>query len=412
MKEDSPDQPFVKKRKPKTRISFTRVLLGVFSIIGIAFFAFWWTCIRMPGESYQASAATAPSSQEANQESQKPAEQLAKTQSDQESESTNSKETDAPKLSVEEEVKSYVVHLANTIGERNLQHYKALCESADYIEEKFKEFGYQPKRQTYKCRGLDCFNIDAEIKGTRNPKEIVIIGGHYDSAFGTPGANDNGSGTAAMLVLANHFKNSKPERTLRFVAWTNEEPPYFQDSERRGEMGSWVYARKCRKEDQNIVAVMSLETMGYYTNEKNSQKYPPPLSLLFPSTGNFVGFVSNVKSSRFQRQVIKTFREHAKVPSEGASLPEVVQGVGWSDHWSFWQEDYVGIMVTDTAPFRYPHYHKKTDTPDKINFLEFAKVIDGLKFVVDDLTKSKADFDDAAKSESASQPQSGANASK
>jgi len=360
-----PVKPFTKKPiRSKREISFTRVLATVLLIIAVGFFAFWFYCLRMPGESYQASAAD--------------------LQQDKPTQTAPS--TTAAKQTVEQELKSYVTHLAETIGERNLHQYKKLCEAADFIEAKFNKFGYEPTRQKYLVNGLDCFNIEVEIKGTTTPKEIVIIGGHYDSVVGTPGANDNGSGTAAMLVLANHFRKSKPERTLRFVAWTNEEPPCFQ---RRDLMGSWVYAEKCRKDDLDIKAVLSLETMGYFTEEKNSQKYPAPLNLMYPSTGNFIGFVSDVNSGGLQRQVIKKFREHAKVPSEGASLPDVLPGVGWSDHWSFWQEGYVGLMVTDTALFRYPHYHKKTDTPDKINFPEFAKVVDGLVFVVEDLVKAQ-----------------------
>ena len=332
-----------------------RILFGVIGLLAIACFAFWLVCIRMPGQSYS----------QVNHQDQ-----------------DVDQEEEAAQDSAEEELRTYVAHLSETIGERNLGHYEELCEAADYVEAQLTEYGYTTARQTFEVRNLDCFNIEAEIEGTARPEEIVIIGGHYDSFIGTPGANDNGTGTAAMLVLANHFREFKPERTLRFVAWTNEEPPYFQN---QGQMGSWVYAEKCRKEEQNIVAVLSLETMGYFTNDKDSQKYPPPLNLLYPSTGNFIGFVSDINSRQLQRRVIKKFREHAKIPSEGASLPQSTPGVGWSDHWSFWQEGYVGLMVTDTAPFRYEHYHKATDTTDKINFPEMAKVVDGLVFVIKDL---------------------------
>jgi hypothetical protein len=387
---------------PKRRIRFWRIVLAVFSVSAIVVALIWFYCFRMPGESFvKASNLGVRSAQSAgNSESSSSTDanqQFSKSESDSDAtlpnESVENVNLSQPKeptqvLSVADELKKYVTHLAVTIGERNLRHHDELCEAADYIEKQFTDWGYQPKRQTYQLRGLDCYNIDVEIKGTKSPEEIVIIGGHYDSVEGTPGANDNGSGTAAMLVLANHFKKSKPDRTLRFVAWTNEEPPYFQH---RGAMGSWVYAEKCRKEDQNIVAVLSLETMGYFTDNADSQKYPAPLNLLYPSTGNFIGFVSNLNSGQLQRRVIKTFRENAKIPSEGASLPNAMPGVGWSDHWSFWQEGYVGLMVTDTAPFRYPHYHEASDTPDKINFPEMAKVVDGLVFVVEDLVKSESE---------------------
>ena len=374
----------------KKHVRFSRVLLAVAGILCMASVVFWWMCIRMPGKSFQANAASAV--QEPKQEKPQTTKPNQTQQSAETQQGTEQPKDDKKKLTTEEELKSYVVHLAETIGERNLGHHKELCEAADYIEAKFKEFGYEPQRQQYKVNGLDCYNIDAEIKGSSKPEEIVIIGGHYDSVRGTPGANDNGSGTAAMLALAKLFKDSKPALTLRFVGFTNEEPPYFQN---RGEMGSWVYAEACRKKNEDIVGVLSLETMGYFTDEPDSQHYPAPLDKFYPSTGNFIGFVSNLQSRPLQQRVIKTFREHAKIPSEGASLPDVLPGVGWSDHWSFWQEGYQGIMVTDTAPFRYPHYHEPTDTPDKIDYERFAKVVEGLVFVIEELAEIETSVADS-----------------
>lgn len=370
------------------RITFARVLVIFMALFCCAMFVFWLTCIRQPGVSFAKSPAEefSPRSSTDGQVPEAP-----------QSIFENQQETVPPKpvevrfTKIEKQLKKYIRYLSDTIGERNLRNIKKLNAAAGYIEAEFKAAGYRPNRQTYKARGFDCHNIDAEIKGSKRPKEIIIIGAHYDSVVGTPGANDNGSGTAAMLVLASHFAKSKPERTLRFVAWTNEEPPYFQN---RGLMGSWVYAEACRQRNEDIKAVLSLETMGYFTDAKDSQKYPAPLNLLYPSTGNFIGFVANMNSRGLQRRVIKMFRKHAKIPSEGAALPDALPGVGWSDHWSFWQEGYAGIMVTDTAPFRYPHYHKKTDTADKINYSELAKVVEGLKFVVQDLTTSKTESGD------------------
>ncbi len=222
------------------------------------------------------------------------------------------------KPSLEEELRSTVEHLAETIGERNLGQYRSLTATADYIEEHFQGSGLKTSRQEFVVRGLDCFNVIGEIKGASCPDEIVIVGAHYDSVPGCPGANDNGSGTAAMLSLVNRLNDSTPDRTVRFVGFVNEEPPYFQQ---RDTMGSWVYARECRRNDDEIVAVLSLETMGYFTDEPDSQKYPAPLAALYPSTGNFVGFVSNLGSRPLLQRALRTFREHARVPSEGASLP-------------------------------------------------------------------------------------------
>ncbi len=369
MKKEMPQKEKSPGRKRRFRLLQAFALL-LFMVSGVTFL-FWFYCIRMPGQSYQAQ--SLPEKSLVNQDRETSTEQEL---------SEEEKRTQQCK----DELRVHVTHLGETIGERNLAKYKKLCEAADYIEAQLIEYGYTVGRQTYPCRELDCFNLDAEIKGTKKPEEIVIIGGHYDSVVGTPGANDNGSGTAAMLVLAKHFREYEPERTLRFVAWTNEEPPYFQHE---GEMGSWVYAARCRKQDENIVAVLSLETMGYFSEEENSQHYPAPLNLAYPSTGNFLGFVSNLDSRPLLNRAIKTFREHAKVPSEGASLPAATTGVGWSDHWSFWQEGYPGIMITDTAPFRYPDYHKATDTPDKLNYDVFAKAVDGLTFVIEDLVNAE-----------------------
>jgi Zn-dependent M28 family amino/carboxypeptidase len=156
-------------------------------------------------------------------------------------------------------------------------------------------------------------------------------------------------------------------------------------------MGSFVYARRCRERKENVVAMLSLETIGYYTDEKGSQNYPLGLmELLFSTTGNFVSFVGNSKSRKLLKDVVGFFRKYAKFPSEAACLPEQIGGVAWSDQWSFWRNGYPGIMVTDTAPFRYPYYHTQDDTPEKINYDSFSYLVDMLEKVVERLTESKS----------------------
>lgn len=279
-------------------------------------------------------------------------------------------------------LKETIAHLSQTIGERNLHQYAKLTEAASYVTERFEKSGYRVERQTFQVHELDCHNLIVELTGKRTPKEIVLVGAHYDSARGTPGANDNGSGTAALLELAHRLHGKSFAKTIRFVAFTNEEPPYFQQAE---SMGSWIYAKSCRARSDELVCVMSLETMGYFSDEANSQKYPPLLASLYPSTGNFIGFVSNLESRKLLTDVVSIFRKHCAVDAQLGALPGSLQGVGWSDHWSFWQEGYAGIMVTDTAPFRYPHYHESTDTIDKLDFERFGKVVDGLVETVADI---------------------------
>lgn len=274
-----------------------------------------------------------------------------------------------------------VEKLAGEIGERNFILYQKLAEAADFLSTSFQANGYQVERQEYKIDDRFYYNIEVEIPGGKNADEIVVVGGHYDSVVGSPGANDNATGAAGVLALARIFADKKLNRTLRFVEFVNEEPPFFWTAD----MGSLVYAKRCRERNEKIVGMLSLETIGYYSDAQDSQKYPAPLNLLYPTSGNFIGFIGNTGSSKLVRDAIASFRRHAQFPSEGAAIPGVIPGVGWSDQWAFWQHGYPGLMVTDTAPYRYPFYHTADDTPDKVNWQKTAKVIAGLEKVVADL---------------------------
>jgi Zn-dependent M28 family amino/carboxypeptidase len=281
-----------------------------------------------------------------------------------------------------EELRASVQKLAGEIGERNMWHYPQLNAAVDFIEDSFLHAGLRPRRDSYEIGGQACHNIETEIRGAR--PEIILIGAHYDSVFGSPGANDNGSGVAATLALARRFASAKPKHTLRFVAFVNEEPPYFLS----GEMGSDIYAGRCKERGDQIFAMVSLETIGYFSDAPGSQTYPSPgLGIFYPRVGNFIGFVSNVHSRALLRRVIGLFRKHAKIPSEGAALPAFIPGVSWSDQRSFWRYGYPGIMVTDTALFRYPYYHSSNDTPDKLDYDRFTLVVGGMEKVIQDLDK-------------------------
>jgi Zn-dependent M28 family amino/carboxypeptidase len=287
-----------------------------------------------------------------------------------------------------EALEADVKTLATQIGERNVSRfrYEELLAAENFLRKSLEEAGYKVERQKYQIRaiaGAKVANLIGEVPGGDKREEIVVIGAHYDSALGCPGANDNGSGTAATLALARAFAKKKPARTLRFVLFVNEEPPWFQTKD----MGSVVYAKRCKEREEKIVAMLSLETIGYYSDEKGSQKFDnlPPLRLLYPDTGNFIAFVADVKSGPLAQQVVGKFRKTTRFPAYGCALPELIAGIGWSDHWSFWQMGYPGLMVTDTATFRYPHYHTKDDTPDKIDFERTARVVAGLERVVADL---------------------------
>jgi hypothetical protein len=266
-------------------------------------------------------------------------------------------------------------------GPRNVYAPLALSAAAVYIQRSFESAGYRVEKQDYTVDGVVCENLTAEIRGSTKPDEIVIIGAHYDSVDDAPGADDNASGVAGMLALARSMHDAKPARTLRFVAFVNEEPPHFKT----GDMGSYRYAQRSRGRNENIVAMLSLECIGYYRDEPGSQKYPQPLSRLYPDTANFVAFAGNLSSRALVRRCVKTFREHGSIPSEGAAMPEDITGIGWSDQWSFWRQGWKALMVTDTAFFRNPNYHTTADLPETLNYQQMSHVVTGLQAVVEDL---------------------------
>jgi hypothetical protein len=283
------------------------------------------------------------------------------------------------------ELERHVQMLAGAIGERNLNRPGTLEKTRDYLAAEFASQGYAVDKQIFKVGASECENLSVDIEGTR--KELVLVGAHYDTAFGASGADDNGSGVAGVLALAKVFHHKpKPARTLRFVLFANEEPPHFWTDD----MGSVHYARAAKARGDVIAAMLSLETIGYYKEAKGTQHYPPPMSLFYGSEGNFIGFVGNTPSRALVQRSILAFRTSTKFPSEGAALPGVIAGVGWSDQWSFWQEGYKGIMITDTAPFRNPHYHTQGDLPETLDYDRFARVVQGIEHVIDALAEESA----------------------
>jgi Zn-dependent M28 family amino/carboxypeptidase len=293
-------------------------------------------------------------------------------------------------LSVQEKeisanLRDHVFMLADEIGERNIWLPQNLNAAAAYIEKVWQEQSFVVQHQKYAARGVESANLIIEIPGISMPDQIIIVGAHYDSVLGSPGANDNGSGVASLLEISRLLAGKKPARTVRLVAFTNEEPPFFL----RLDMGSRVYASRSRGRKENIVGMLSLETMGYYSEAPNSQEYPFPFSFFYPHTANFIGFVGNIRSRHLVRLSLATFRNTTQFPSEGTAAPGWITGIGWSDHWSFWREGFRAIMVTDTAFFRYDPYHTRKDTPEKIDYDRLARVTKGLAEVVVELANTK-----------------------
>ena len=272
--------------------------------------------------------------------------------------------------------------LSVDIGDRSLKCLSGLNGAAEFIEKSFVKSGYEVQRQRFMLGSQELVNLEVVLPGKSRPDEVIVIGAHYDTVPGTPGADDNGSGVAALLELAQSFAGKPQDRTIRFVAFSNEET---RDYER---MGSYVYAERCKKAGDNVIGMISLEMLGVYSDKEGSQRYPFPFSLFYPSKGNFLAFVGNTASAPFLSSCIAAFRSRCNFPSEGCNAPDWVADANRSDHFPFWKFGYPGVMATDTSNFRFPLYHTADDTIEQLDFDSMARVVGGLARTIEVLARS------------------------
>ncbi len=279
----------------------------------------------------------------------------------------------------------HVKVLADEIGERHYGEMEAYGRAADYIVDTFTSIGFVPYIEQF-GEETEFKNIIAEHYGMRLPEEIIIVGAHYDTVWMSPGADDNASGVAVMLELARQLRSEALDRTVRFIAFANEEyPHYFTD-----EMGSLVHARQASERGEQIRAMFSLEMLGYYSDEPGSQNYPKPFNWIYPDTANFVAFVSNFKSRRLLTDSIASFRNSKQFPSEGLAAPVLlVRDVRRSDQAAFWRYGFAGVMVTDTAAYRNYGYHNVSDVYSSLNYAHMARITSGLLEVIIDQASDK-----------------------
>jgi hypothetical protein len=274
-----------------------------------------------------------------------------------------------------ERLRRHVEVLASEIGERNVFRPAALRAAADYIRGEWGRQGYQVASQRYDVGGVTSENLEITVRGKTKSNEIILVGAHYDTVQGSPGANDNASGVAAMLEISRDFVSFGTERTVRFVAFVNEEPPFFAS----GQMGSAVYSKTARDRGDDIRLMVSLEMLGSYSDRPGSQSYPPLLRFFYPARANFVAMVSNFPSRQALQELARAFRAGSDFPLETLAAFEFVPGLAWSDQLSFWRQGYAAAMVTDTAFYRYPHYHRASDTPEKLDYPSMSRVVLGLR---------------------------------
>lgn len=275
---------------------------------------------------------------------------------------------------LEDRLMQHVRALAGDIGERNVFRPTGLRAAAAYIREVWTSQGLAVREEAFEVNGERCANLLVELADAVRPREIVLVGAHYDSVVGSPGANDNATGVAVLLELSRSLRGVPLARTLRLVAFVNEEPPFFQTDQ----MGSRRHARQARARGDAIVAMISLETLGVYSRVPGSQRYPFPLGAFYPSTGHFLGVVGNLGSRSLVREIVEHLAAVTDFPVEAAATVTWLPGVDWSDHWSFWQEGYRAVMLTDTALYRYAEYHTPADRPDVVTAREFARAAHGI----------------------------------
>lgn len=279
-------------------------------------------------------------------------------------------------------LRAHVKELSQNIGDRSIFKYAQLTKATNYITGQFKDFGFQVNFQEYSLYGKQVKNIIAEKPGKERPLEIIIVGAHYDTCF-NPGADDNASAIAGLLELSRLIASGEFQRTIRLIAFANEEPPFYKTED----MGSFVYARRAKNKNEDIKAVLILEMIGYYLDRPFSQRYPLFLGPFYPNRANFIAVVGNLNNRRLVKEVFANFREYSQFPIRSVVLFDFVPGVDFSDQWSFWQQGIPAVMITDTSFYRYPYYHTNSDTFEKLDYQKMAVVVEGLEAVLSELAR-------------------------
>jgi len=279
-------------------------------------------------------------------------------------------------------LRAHLQALTVTIGERSVRLPDNLNKTAEYITSFYKDIGISVHTEPYNYHDLKVANVVAEISSGSNPSHKYIVGAHYDSVSGTVGADDNASAIAVQLETARNLKVLLDQKELdlgvKFVSFALEEPPVYGTRY----MGSRVYAKKARKENEKIDGMICLEMVGYTCYEPGCQQYPFPLQFFgYPKEGNFIGIVGSIKSSGFTITLFNRFQNNQDLPVIKLIVPFngwVLPAVRLSDHTSFWSKGYKAVMITDSAFFRNPHYHQPSDTMDKLDYRFMAELVESL----------------------------------
>jgi Zn-dependent M28 family amino/carboxypeptidase len=287
---------------------------------------------------------------------------------------------------VENRLSDHVRVLSHDIGERHALFPAKLESAASYIEAQFSSMGYVPRSEVVNNR--DHRNIIVDKYGTTDRNKILILGAHYDSVILSPGADDNASGVASLLELARQHVDASLPFTLRFVAFVNEERPFFGSDD----MGSLHHARRAKERNEEVIGMYSLEMVGYYKHEDNSQWYPPIVRNFYPHKANYIAFIGNLMSREFLHHSISSFRGKASIPSQGLVAPQfLVPDIRRSDHAPFWFHGIPAIMITDTANFRNKNYHRNSDRAETLDYESMALLVEGITYMLPTIVTATAE---------------------
>ena len=271
-----------------------------------------------------------------------------------------------------ETLRTHVEVLSNRFVPRDDDHPENLHKAAEYIAAELRSTGARVSDQEFTVDSTAYKNVIAEY-GPESP-DIIVVGAHYDTAGDQPGADDNASGVAGLLELGRLLSRVTLRSKLVLVAYALEEPPHF----RTENMGSAVHAKSLRERGVSVKLMISLEMIGYFSDNENSQSFPIGLLRLFyPSRGNFILVVDKVFSNH-ARQVKKWMSAASDLPVYSINAPGIIPGVDFSDHLSFWSRGYPAVMVTDTSFYRNDAYHTRRDTADRLDYGKMAKVVNGI----------------------------------
>jgi Zn-dependent M28 family amino/carboxypeptidase len=279
-------------------------------------------------------------------------------------------------------IKEHLTQLTITIGERSVRLPANLQRTSKYIESFYQSIGLSVRRETYEYDGMTVANVVSQITFNSQPKNRFLIGAHYDSVMGTVGADDNASAIAVQLETARQLKTLVDKETLdlsvKFVSFALEEPPVYGTRN----MGSRVYAKKARNENEKIDGMICLEMVGYTCHESGCQGYPFPLMFFgYPKKGNFIGIVGNSKSKNFTQSLVSAFSKNSDLPVVKLNVPlngRILPSVRLSDHASFWDQGFKAVMITDSAFYRNPYYHTALDTMEKLDYRFMAELVESL----------------------------------